>query len=268
MKGRLTRPRLDRTRVTTLGDDHRGQVVSRRLAATRLVGATSATAARIATAPPGYLLAHDSSDVARHCALLSPLPAPGEARVVVTPGRARGEWHLDVASRDQSGLLAAFTGVLACSDIEVVQAVLATWDDGGALEAFVVRSAGPLDSHVLQNAFEASLHEPLSSPAVTDAQVTFDDGVSALYTCCDVRAANRPGLLHTVAVAIATAGADVHAARVTTRDGMAHDRFDLSDRTGQKLNATLQEAIRSGVVCGSSGPRRLRVAIAEVRRDI
>jgi hypothetical protein len=49
---------------------------------------------------------------------------------------------------------------------------------------------------------------------------------------------------------------------------MAHDRFDLSDRTGQKLNATLQEAIRSGVVCGSSGPRRLRVAIAEVRRDI
>jgi UTP:GlnB (protein PII) uridylyltransferase len=253
MRGRLTRPRVDRTRVTTLGDEHRGQVVSRQLAATRLVGATSAVAARIAAAPPGYLLAHDSSDVARHCALLSPLPAPGEARVVATPGRARGEWHLDVASRDRFGLLAAFTGVFAGSGIEVVQAVLATWDDGGALEAFVVRSADQPDSHALQNAFEASLAEPLSSPAVADAHVTFDDG--ALYTGCDVRAADRPGLLHAVAVAIADAGAAVHAARVTTIDGVARDRFDLSDRTCHKLDATLEEAIRAGVLCGVTGLR-------------
>jgi [protein-PII] uridylyltransferase len=200
-------------------------------------------------------LAHDSSDVARHCALLSPPPAPGEARVVATPARASGEWHLDVASRDRPGLLAAFTGVLAGSGIEVVQAVLATWDDGGALQAFVVRAADPPDSHALQNAFKASLDRPLSSAAVTDAQVTFDDAASALYTRCDVRVADRPGLLHTVAVAIATAGADVHAARVTTIDGVARDRFDLSDRTGHKLDATLQEAIRSGVVRGSTGLR-------------
>jgi [protein-PII] uridylyltransferase len=255
MRRRLSGQRVDRTRVTSLGDQHRRQVVSRQLAATRLIGATSAAAARIATAPPGYLLAHDSSDVARHCALLAPLPGPGEARVVATPGRARSEWHLDIGSRDRPGLLAAFTGVLAASGIEVVQAVLATWDDGGALEAFIVRSADPPDSHVLQNAFEASLQEPLSSPAVTDAQVTFDDEMSALYTCCDVRAADRPGLLHAVAVAIAIAGADVHAARVTTIDGVARDRFDLSDRTGRKLDATLEAVIRSGVLCGSTGLR-------------
>jgi UTP:GlnB (protein PII) uridylyltransferase len=255
MRLRLSGQRVDRRRVTSLGDEHRRQVVSRQLAATRLVDATSAAAARIATAPAGYLLAHDSSDVARHCALLLPLPAPGEARVVATPGRARGVWHLDVASRDRSGLLAAFTGVLAGSGIEVVQAVLATWDDGGALQAFVVRSADPPDSHALQNAFKASLEQPLSSPAVTGAHVTFDDGASALYTRCDVRVADRPGLLHAVAVAIAAAGADVHAARVTTIDGVARDRFDLSDRTGHKLDAPLQEAIRSGVVRGSTGRR-------------
>jgi [protein-PII] uridylyltransferase len=175
--------------------------------------------------------------------------------VVLTPGRVCGTWNLDVASRDRPGLLAAFTGVLAGSGIEVVQAVLATWDDGGALEAFILRSAVHPDSHALQDAFEAMLELPLSSPAVVDAHVAFDDGASPLYTRCDVRAADQPGLLHAIAVAIATAGADVHAARVTTTEGMAHDRFDLSDRTGHKLDAYLQEAIRTGILFGNNGVR-------------
>jgi [protein-PII] uridylyltransferase len=253
----MTRPPVERTSAASLCADHRAQVVSRRRAATRLVGATGLAAARVATAPPGYLLAHDSSDVARHCALLSPLPAPDEARAVVTPGRARGTWNLEVASRDQPGLLAAFTGVLAGSGIEVMQAVLATWDDGGALEAFIVRSPVLPDSHALEEAFEASLERPLSSPGIIDAHVVFDDRASPLYTGCDVRAADRPGLLHAIAVAFATAGADVHAARVITVDGLAHDRFDLSDRTGRKLDASLQEAIRTGIICGPNDVRFL-----------
>jgi [protein-PII] uridylyltransferase len=220
-----------------------------------LVGATGAAAARVATAPPGYLLAHDSADVARHCALLSSLPAPDEARVVVTPGRVRGTWNLDVASRDQPGLLAAFTGVLAGSGIEVVQAVIATWPDGGALEAFIVRTALRPDAPALEGGLEASLGQPLSSPAVADAEVAFDDGASPLYTGCHVRAADRPGLLHAMAVAIAAAGANVHAARVSTVNGIAHDRFDLSDRTGYKLNAPLEQAIRAEILLGNNGLR-------------
>jgi UTP:GlnB (protein PII) uridylyltransferase len=250
--------RSERTPVTMLADEYRGPVVSRQRAAIRIVGQGSPAAARIATAPPGYLLAHGSSDVARHCGLLSPLPAPAEARMVATPGQGPGEWCLDVASRDRPGLLAAFTGVFARSGIEVVQAVLATWDDGGALEAFVVRSPDPPDVHLLEQAFEASLDQPLWSPAVADAEVSFDDQASLLYTRCDVRAADRPGLLHAVAVAIAAAGVDVHAARVTTVDGVARDRFDLSDRRGGKLDPPLEMAIvdrvQRGVVGLAAGP--------------
>jgi [protein-PII] uridylyltransferase len=242
-----TRSRARRARVVALGAEHRDQVERRRAAVTRLVGTDRAAAARVATSPAGYLLAHDSGDVARHCTLLSDLPPPGEVRAVVTPGRGRGEWHLDVTSRDRPGLLAAFTGVLAGSGLDVVQAVLATWADGGALEAFVVKSTDPPDAVALQDAFEASLDKPLSSPPVAEAHVTFDDVVSALYTRCDVRAGDRPGLLHALAVAITSAGADVHAARVTTVEGVARDRFDLSDSAGHKLDATLKEAIRAGV---------------------
>jgi [protein-PII] uridylyltransferase len=237
---------------------YREPVERRRSAALRLVGPTDAVVARIGAAPSGYLLSQGSSDVARQCALLSPIPAVSEARVVATPGRVPREWHVDVASRDRPGLLAAFSGVLTRTHIDVVQAVLATWDDGAALEAFVVRSPGLPDTHELQGAFEASLREPLWSAPVADADVRFDDGASALYTRCDVRAGDRPGLLHAVAVAIADAGADVHAARVTTVDGVAHDRFDLSDRAGHKLDQPLQDAIRASLQHGviASGRRR------------
>jgi [protein-PII] uridylyltransferase len=233
-----------------IGEQHHAPVERRRTATLRLVGDSSEAAARIAEAPPGYVLVHDSSDIARHCDLLSPLPDLSEVRVVATPGRSTGDWHLDVATRDRPGLLASFTGVLSNAGIDVVQAVLATWDDGAALEAFVVRSAVAPDAMTLQGAFVASLRDPLRAEPVAEASVTFDDDASPLYTRCDIRAADQPGLLHAVAVAIATAGADVHAARVTTDGGFAHDVFDLSDPSGDKLGRALQDAIRAGLCTG------------------
>jgi [protein-PII] uridylyltransferase len=249
--------RQRRTRVV-LGDEHRSQVARRTAAAVRMIGQAVPASTRIATALPGYLLAHTSSDIVRQCELLSPLPAPGEVRVVATPARSPGEWHLDIAGRDRPGLLAAFTGVLVDSEIDVIQAVLATWDDGAALQALVIRSADPPQPATLQHAFAASLDEPLSSPPIADAHVTFDDAAPTLYTRCDVAAADRPGLLHAIAVALATTGADIHAARVTTIDGVAHDRFDLSDRTGAKLDTTLEDTIRASIRGGVDPARRGR----------
>ena len=250
MSGWSPRSRVRRPGPVALDDGHRRRVADRTAAAIRLVGADSLAATRIATAPAGYLLAHTSSDIARHCELLSPLPATGQARVVLTPSRSRGEWHLDVGGRDRPGLLAAFAGVLARRGVDVHQAVLATWDDGAALEAFVVAALEPPELGVLQDAFEMSLDEALWSAPIGDAEVSFANEASALYTSCDVRAPDRPGLLHAVAVAIAAAGADVHAARVTTSNGMAHDRFDLSNQAGGRLDAALEEAIRAGVTRG------------------
>lgn len=239
----------------------------RRTAALRIVGDRPALAGRIGAAPAGYVLAHDSTDIVRHCALLSPLPSPREARAVVTPGRASGEWHLDVASRDQVGLLAAFTGVLCREGIDVVQAVLATWDDGGALQAFVVRATVAPDTHMLERAFEASLRAPLTSDPVDRADVVFDDAASELYTRCDLRAADQPGLLHAFAAAIAAAGGDVHAARVTTVDGGAHDVFDLSDRSGAKLSLEARDAIRTHLRTGVAAGRRRRRVVSWALRS-
>jgi len=227
-----------------------GLIERRITAAVRLVGDERARAERIAKAPHGYLVALDSGDVARHAGLLSPVPGPSEIRVAVTPGPTPSQWHVDVAARDRPGLLAASTGVLALSGIDVIQAVVATWDDGAALQAFVVGSALTPDPAGLQMAFAASLDRPLWAPAMADATLTFDAGASTVYTACQVQAADRPGLLHTLAVAIAAAGADIHAARVTTADGVACDHFDLSDRSGAKLDGRLEAAIRDHVHTG------------------
>src|SRR4051794_5411431 len=187
-------------------------VALRRAAAARLIQGHHAggpATARAATAPAGYVLTQGTSDLARHCELLASLPVEGEVRVVATPGRRPGTWHLDVGSRDRPGLLAAFTGGLAEHELDVVQAVVATWDDRAALQAFVVTSRSTPNAGRLEHALAASLGGPLVGAPVPDAEVAFRHTDGALYTSCDVRAPDRPGLLHALAVAIASAGADI-----------------------------------------------------------
>src|SRR5205823_5467588 len=57
----------------------------RRAAVLRLVAPADQLSARVAAAPPAYVLTQHSSDIARQCMLLSPVPASAEVRVVATP---------------------------------------------------------------------------------------------------------------------------------------------------------------------------------------
>lgn len=249
------RRRRSRRRPTVgLGEESVELVRARRDATLALVGAApSGVAGRVRTAPPAYVICHEPADIARHCALLDSLPRPGEIRVAVTPARAGA--RIDVATRDRPGLLAALTGVLTVCDLPVDQAVVATWEDGAVLDAFLVRTTSLPHVGLLEGDLEAALTRPVSSDAVTDAEITFDDHTSAWYTVAEVRARDRPGLFHALAVAISGAGADVHAARATTRGGAAHDRFDLTDLTGDKLDPDTKVRIRALVASGTPTTR-------------
>ncbi len=229
-----------------------GDRVKRRLASARAV-APAELAHRIEAAPAGYVLAHTGSDIARHAELLEPLSSPGEVRVISTPDAEPGVWKLDLASRDRPGLLAVFTGVLVHESFDVARAVLATWDDGAALQALTIRATEAPDLVSLQRSLEWSLDQGLSAPPVDGATVTFDQTASSLYTSCEVVAPDRPGLLHAVAVAITNAGADIHAASVATVDGVARDRFDLSTADHHKLGRNVERAIADNLRQGFSG---------------
>jgi Kef-type K+ transport system membrane component KefB len=252
------------------GLEARNTVERRRSEARRLLGGAGLAADRLSHAPRPYLLAMDAPEVARQVALLSPLPSRDQARVAVTE-TGPDEWRVDVGCRDRPALLATVSGVLASYGLDVLDAVVATWDDGAALESFVVRRAaleppqldderlqkvGPPDHAALAAAIEGAFGRLLSSPPNPDAQVTFDDDVSPWYTICEVRSPDRRGLLHTIAVGLASIGASVHSARLVTEDGRAVDRFELTDANDHKLDAGTKDAARDAIAEGAATRRR------------
>ncbi len=215
-------------------------------------------AERIATAPLAYLLTEEPEAVARHAALLRSVPQRGAWNVSVHREMAidsvgSNVWRVEIGARDQIGLLAVVTAVLEAAQLDVLDAVLATWGDGAALQAFRVRTDAvglAPDPVAIKSALMNAGTRELIGPAVPDAVITFDSIASPWHTLGQVRATDRRGLLHALAVAFAAAGADVHAARVTTHDSMALDHFDLTDRDGHKIGDETKAAIRSALQNG------------------
>ncbi len=212
---------------------------------------------RIDAAPAAYAEVFAMTDRVRHAELLEPRPASTEVRVLATPGRD-STWNLDIAALDQPGLLAKFTGVLVHESIEVLRAVLATWDDGAALQALIVKSPRAPDVEALTRALTWSLDQGITAPPVHGTTVTFDHDASSHYTACTVTGPDRPGLLHAIAVAITNAGGDIHAASVETHDGLAVDRFDLTDASHRKLEPIVCDVITQHLETGFSGVPSVR----------
>jgi Kef-type K+ transport system membrane component KefB len=243
---------LEQPEVTGL--ETRNLVERRRAEALRLANRSARVVERIQHAPRGYLLMQAAPDIARQASLLEPLPARGEARVSVR-ALDDGEWGVDVAARDRPALLATIAGVVSDHGLDILDAIVATWGDGAALDSFRVRGTSsrttPPDARGLEVSIADAFDAPLESPSVPDADVRFDDHSSPWYTLCEVRSPDRRGLLHDLAAGLASAGADMHSARLATIAGQAVDRFELTDRNGRKLDQVMQanvtRSIRDGV---------------------
>ena len=119
-----------------------------------------------------------------------------------------------------------------------------------------VASDEPIDPTALRLAIERSFGAPLASVPLPEAIVKFDDGASPWHTVCEIAAPDKPGLLHSLANAFAAAGVEVHSARVTSEDGMAADRFDLTNRNGRKLDDETKYTVRRFVAGGVTTKRR------------
>ncbi|HEV8207339.1 MAG TPA: ACT domain-containing protein, partial [Acidimicrobiia bacterium] len=97
------------------------------------------------------------------------------------------------------------------------------------------------------------------APPTPGAEVVFDDDASPWYTLCEVRCVDRPGLLHAITAAFASAGVDVHSARVRTVEGQAVDRFEVTDRNARKLGEPAKRAVIEAVTGGVRTGRRGRL---------
>jgi [protein-PII] uridylyltransferase len=252
-------------RPDLVGREARNLAEQRRAAAVRRAG-TPAAAERLVHASRAYLLSQDPAALARQARLLEPTPRRGQARVLVG-AEGTALWRVEVASRDRRGLLAVVTGVLAATGLDVVDAAAATWPDGAAVESFLVSTDVPPDEAFLGAAVESALKGPLSSSPIPDAKVSFDDEASPWYTLCEVEAPDERGLLHALAVAFAASGADVHSARISTVQGRAVDRFELTDGRGAKLDDRTRGAISNAVTEGVRPRRGRRTKPARSRNN-
>ncbi|MBK5288547.1 MAG: cation:proton antiporter [Acidimicrobiia bacterium] len=239
--------------------DEPNEFARRRDAAIRLAGTDEGVADRVLHAPRSYLLAELPERVVATARLMEPRPERRDVRVAVGT-RPSGGVVIDVATKDQRGILAAVTAAFAERELDVVRAQVATWGDGSALESFDVepRPGCALPSpDELANDISARLGGRMEAAPLADSEIAFDDAGSPWYTICEVRHVDRPGLLSTIAAALSLAGVSVHAAQFDTVDGHAVDRFSLTDQAGAKLRREQKDAIRSAVTGGARGRGRL-----------
>ncbi len=259
---RLVQEALAHSDLTGL--DARNLAGRRRVEAITAVGEGTDDIARIDQAPTAYVLSQRATAIARHARLLTPLPERGTVRVAVSPVDGRsGAWAVDIAARDTRGLLAAVTGAIADVGYAVQHAAVATWPDGGALEAFVLTSSVPPNAGRIRAGVETALDAPLTSSPLPDAGVVFSDDASPWHTICEVRVPDTTGVLHALATGFTAAAVQVHAARIATDGEWAVDRFELTGRRGGKLDDATKNTIRAYIAGGvATRRRRLRVPVA------
>ena len=192
--------------------------------------------------------------------------ASGELSVSVAPA-AYGQ-EVTVTAPDRVGLLATVAGVLslhrltvrAAQTLSVGESALQVWtvlpEFGGAPDAAAVRADvrraldGTLDVvDRLRRRDEA--YPDRTGRSAPPARVDLVPGASDTSTVVEVRAHDRPGLLHRVGSALAAEGVDVRAARVSTLGSEVVDVFYVVGADGMPLAAPaareLVEAVRAAL---------------------
>ncbi|EAP97722.1 PII uridylyl-transferase [Janibacter sp. HTCC2649] len=212
-----------------------------------------ATAVRARLSPPTPAVGHSEPSLVPDD-LINTL-ATGEPYVdVVSNG---GSYRIDIADRDRLGLFADTAGLLAAEGLVVRTAVLRTVD-GIAVNEWHVESPSDTEPEKArlvrglmrlatgdraplslldrrrQFATRPSGSSTIGTPGQPRALVV--PGASTDATVIEVRAHDRPGLLHELGMCFAKAGVSVRSAHIATYAGQTLDTFYVSDFSGRPLD--------------------------------
>jgi [protein-PII] uridylyltransferase len=199
-----------------------------------------------ATAPPAEPAAVTGEDLES--------VAAGEPRVVVRP--QGGSYRIDLFDRDRLGLFADTAGLLAAYGLVVRTAILRTLEGVAANEWHVESPSGePPDADRIRRGLmrlaegdrtplglldrRRQFSAPPSSRAATgspgQARALVVPRASEEATVIEVRAQDRPGLLHELGMAFAKAGLSVRSAHIATYAGQTLDTFYITEFGGRLL---------------------------------
>jgi len=179
-----------------------------------------------------------------------PIPVPqlhqivGVGRLGVTVSEHHGDLRVNVAVPDQVGTLSTVAGVLAVERLAVRSAVITSVEELG-ISQWTVAGSVP-DPVRLRDRLAVALRDDtdlVRRLAARDSshkhgvasRVDLLPGASETATVLQVRAHDRPGLLYDVTSAIASTGADIRSAHVSTLGAECVDVFYLTDTNGSPL---------------------------------
>jgi [protein-PII] uridylyltransferase len=206
-----------------------------------------------ARAPLRYLAGRNPEQVAKHAALVARLAAdgtPGAYELDVSVGPIHGSFLVTVAAPDRHGLLATLAGVFALAGLDILAVEAVSDPSGVALDTFTLRSAthaavGPDVWARVERLLDAALRGRFAiGVRLAERRRHYRESVSPVervsietqdpfVTVVRVRAADRVGLLHDLARAIAESGLEIASMTATTRQGMAEDVFRVQDGSGE-----------------------------------
>jgi [protein-PII] uridylyltransferase len=166
----------------------------------------------------------------------------GVGRLGVTVSDHHGDLRVNVAVPDQVGTLSTVAAVLAVERLAVRSAVITSVDGLGISQWTVAGS--PPDPVRLRDRLAVALRDStdvVRRLAARDSSrarvVDLLPEASETATVLQVRAHDRPGLLYDVTAAIASTGADIRSAHVSTLGAECVDVFYLTDSHGAPLES-------------------------------
>ena len=193
-----------------------------------------------------YFLRHSAEEIAWHTRSLHYRIFNDQPVVRARPHQDGEGLQVMVYTKDQPDLFARIVGFFARSGYSIVDAKIHTTAHGYALDSFVVldvaqrhndREMVPYVEHELTDRLvrQAPPEAPSSGrlsrqvkhfPIKAEAEIRPDD--KGAHFVLTLTAADRPGLLYTVATTIAEHGANLHTAKITTLGERAEDVFLIS----------------------------------------
>ncbi|HUW38611.1 MAG TPA: [protein-PII] uridylyltransferase [Rhodocyclaceae bacterium] len=193
-----------------------------------------------------YFMRHDAEEIAWHARVLYHRPEAAEPVVKARLNQVAEGLQVMVYTADQPLLFARLCGFFSRLGYSIVDAKIHTTRHGYALDSFILldpshhlpyRDMVALIEHDLVERLKqrAPIEAPTTgrlSRQVRHFPITPEVGIrpdeNGRYYLMSVLAADRPGLLHSIALVLARHGVDLHTAKIATLGERVEDTFLIS----------------------------------------
>lgn len=208
--------------------------------------------------PDGYLLAFDAEQLLRHSDVIrdAEIRAQTLALDIQVLG-ARDATEITIFAADHPGLFARLSGALAVCGASIVDARIATFKDGMALDVFTVQDSngGAFKSSSKLARLSVMVEQVLSGrvrpleeldrkssqiPSRMEIfyvapRVLMDNKASNTHTVIEVNGRDRPALVYRLTTALFRLGIQITTAKISTYGEQVVDVFYVKDVFGMKI---------------------------------